>query len=62
MNEDEEELLIIKTRASLVPQLTAAVKGLHPYDECEVVALPIVGGSDSYLGWVLDSTQQPKGD
>jgi periplasmic divalent cation tolerance protein len=32
------------------------VKQLHPYDEPEVIALPVVGGSASYMQWVRDST------
>jgi periplasmic divalent cation tolerance protein len=57
VNTDEELLLLIKTRASLVPELTRRVKEMHPYDECEVVAVPVVGGSGSYLKWVRDSTK-----
>jgi periplasmic divalent cation tolerance protein len=53
---DEELLLLIKTRASLVPEVTRRVKEMHPYHECEVVAVPVVGGSGSYLQWVRDST------
>jgi uncharacterized protein involved in tolerance to divalent cations len=34
------------------------VKKLHPYDEPEVVALPIQGGSASYLKWLHDSTAE----
>ena len=55
---DEELLLKIKTRTPLLPELTAHVKGLHPYDECEVTAVDIAGGSDSYLRWVADSTKE----
>jgi periplasmic divalent cation tolerance protein len=35
------------------------VKRLHPYDEPEVVALPIQGGSASYLNWLHDSVAAP---
>ena len=28
------------------------MKEHHPYDEPEVVALPVAGGSASYLDWV----------
>lgn len=54
---DEELLLLIKTRASLVPEVTNRVKEMHPYDECEVVAVPVVGGSGSYLQWVKGCTK-----
>ena len=57
VNRDEELLLMIKSREALVPELTQHVKGLHPYDECEVISLPISGGSISYLKWVMDSTK-----
>lgn len=48
---DAELLLKIKTRKALVGELTAAVKALHPYQECEVVAVDVTGGSDTYLQW-----------
>lgn len=57
INVDKELLLIIKTKTTLLQPLTAAVKELHPYDEPEVVAVPVLGGSPSYLAWVADSTR-----
>lgn len=57
INVDKELLLIIKTKTALLQPLTSAVKELHPYDEPEVVAVPILGGSPSYLAWVADSTR-----
>lgn len=55
---DAELLLKIKTKTALVPELTSRVKELHPYDECEVTAVQVSGGSGSYLAWVLDSTKE----
>jgi periplasmic divalent cation tolerance protein len=52
---DNELLLMIKTSACLIPSLTNRVKELHPYDECEVIAVPVIGGSSSYLQWVINS-------
>lgn len=49
MQSDPELLLKIKTARALVPELTAAVRAQHPYDEPEVVALDAAGGSESYL-------------
>lgn len=54
---DPELLLKVKTRASLVPRLAAAVKATHPYDVPEVIAVPIVGGLPEYLSWLDDSTR-----
>ena len=50
----QESLLIIKTRASLLPEIIEMVKMTHSYDVPEIIALPIVGGSEDYLKW-LDS-------
>ena len=49
---DQEALLIIKTKAALVNELAGLIKGIHPYDVPEVIALPIVGGNRDYLEWV----------
>jgi periplasmic divalent cation tolerance protein len=56
VHKDPELLLIIKSRAALLEVLTQRVKEWHPYDEPEVVALPVQGGSVSYLKWVMDNT------
>jgi uncharacterized protein involved in tolerance to divalent cations len=36
----------------LFAALEERVKGLHSYDVPEVLALPIVDGSDAYLAWL----------
>ncbi|PWA80740.1 nitrogen regulatory PII-like, alpha/beta [Artemisia annua] len=54
---DSEELLIIKTRESLLNDLTEHVKANHEYDVPEVIALPITGGSAPYLEWLKSSTR-----
>ncbi|GJT64547.1 protein CutA, chloroplastic [Tanacetum coccineum] len=54
---DSEELLIIKTRESLLNDLTEHVKANHEYDVPEVIALPITGGSVPYLEWLKNSTR-----
>ncbi len=38
--------------------LAGHVKANHPYDECEVISVPITGGSNTYLTWVADSTKR----
>lgn len=54
---DSEELLIIKTRESLLEALKEHVKANHEYDVPEVIAMPIVGGSPQYLEWLKNSTR-----
>jgi len=51
--EHEDELLLIaKTRAVLFDRLASTVKRIHPYDVPEVIALPIIAGSNEYLAWL----------
>ena len=52
-----ESLLLVKTRASLLSEIVSLVKQAHSYDVPEIIALPIVGGSEEYLKW-LDSACQ----
>ncbi len=56
VEEDSEVLMIIKTRKALVPALTEEIKAKHPYEVPEVVAIPAIGGSESYLRWVIEQT------
>ncbi|OAY81333.1 Protein CutA 1, chloroplastic [Ananas comosus] len=55
---DSEELLIIKTRESLLDALTEHVKANHEYEVPEVIALPINGGNLKYLEWLKNSTRE----
>jgi len=54
----EEVLVLMKTRQELLPQVTQAVVEAHSYEVCEVIALPIVGGSEAYLRWIDESLRQ----
>jgi periplasmic divalent cation tolerance protein len=52
-----ESLLLVKTSASLLSEIISLVKEAHSYEVPEIIALPIVGGSEEYLKW-LDSALQ----
>ena len=54
--DDNEDLLIIKTRKSLVNAVIAAVKTEHPYEVPEIIALPVIAGHLPYLDWVYEET------
>ena len=56
VHQDEEHLLIVKTRADNFDQLATEVKRNHPYDVPEIIALPIVAGSNEYLAWINGET------
>lgn len=47
-----ETALILKTRTSLVPRLTAELRRLHPYECPCIVALPIEAGHAEFLQWI----------
>ena len=54
---DEEVLLIIKTRMSIFEtRFVPAVLGVHPYEVPEIIAIPIISGSQQYLDWIREST------
>ena len=56
---DEETLLIVKTTQGLFSEkLVPVVKEIHPYDVPEIIALPIILGSENYLNWIDESTKQ----
>lgn len=52
---EEEVLLLAKSRRDLFPFLARRVKELHSYTVPEIIALPILEGSEEYLQWVEES-------
>ncbi|KXJ72830.1 divalent-cation tolerance protein CutA isoform X2 [Aedes albopictus] len=52
MNEDQEILLMIKTRTSRVDELSKFVRENHPYSVAEVITVPIENGNPPYLDWL----------
>jgi len=52
LDSDQESLLIVKTKASLLDEIVGLVKEVHSYDVPEVIALPIIGGNSDYLDWL----------
>lgn len=53
---DDETVMILKTRASLIDAVTAGVRAGHPYDNPAIVAFETAGGSVPFLDWVLGET------
>jgi len=47
-----ESLLLVKTKASLFPEIVEMVKRMHSYEVPEILALPIIAGSEDYLKWL----------
>jgi periplasmic divalent cation tolerance protein len=47
-----EWMLVIKSRRDLFLALRAEIEKMHSYEVPEIIALPVVEGSDAYLGWL----------
>jgi periplasmic divalent cation tolerance protein len=52
VEDDPEVLLVIKSNRALFAQLRVELEKLHSYEVPEILALPVVDGSESYLGWM----------
>ena len=51
----QEWLCLIKSEARLYPQVEQAILAAHPYETPEIIATPIISGSDAYLAWLSQS-------
>lgn len=54
----DEVVMIVKTRASLAERVTAAVKENHSYETPAVLVLPVKGGNQSFIDWILAETAE----
>ena len=54
---ENELLLVIKTRRDLFEKIEVVIKALHSYNVPEIIALPVIVGSDDYLGWIEHETK-----
>ncbi|MEI8176526.1 MAG: divalent-cation tolerance protein CutA [Candidatus Omnitrophota bacterium] len=50
-----ETLILMKTRKGHFRRVAAEVRRLHSYEVPEIVALPIVDGTEEYLRWIDSS-------
>jgi periplasmic divalent cation tolerance protein len=53
----EEWLVLLKLPADRFDELTEFLLERHSYDEPEIIATPIVGGSAGYLDWIAAEAQ-----
>ena len=53
--DDTEFLAIIKSRHCFLKKVIDRVKEIHSYEVPEVVAIPIIGGSEEYIKWMEES-------
>ena len=57
IEEDQERQIVVKTTRQQVAALEQRLRALHPYELPEFLVLATSGGSDAYLGWILESTR-----
>lgn len=53
---DNELLLIIKTQQSKFDDVEQRIKELHENSIPEIIALPIIKGSEEYQNWIIKET------
>jgi len=57
LERSEEWFVFLKLPADRYEELAAFLAERHSYDEPEIVATPIVAGSESFLRWIRDETR-----
>ncbi len=56
--EDEEVQMVLKTQESRIDAATRRIRELHSYETPCVVALPLAGGDEEFLQWVVTQTSR----
>lgn len=57
LQNDNEVILIAKTREALIPELIEKVKSMHSYSCPCIVSLPIIDGNKSFLNWITEQVK-----
>jgi periplasmic divalent cation tolerance protein len=58
IEKESEWQLVIKTNLKQFEQLSAKIQAIHSYAVPEIIALPIIAGSQSYLDWLATHTDK----
>ena len=54
----KEVLVMLKARARDFKSIEKTVRRIHSYDVPEIIAIPIVAGSQDYLRWIENSARR----
>jgi periplasmic divalent cation tolerance protein len=57
----QEWRLTVKTTLELYDRVEETIRNLHLYDLPEILATPVVAGSDVYVQWVKDEVAEGRG-
>ncbi|MGI0495030.1 divalent-cation tolerance protein CutA [Alkalinema pantanalense CENA528] len=58
VQQESELQLLIKTELARFSAIEVLVRSLHPYEVPEIIALPIVAGSQPYLQWIAEQVTE----
>jgi periplasmic divalent cation tolerance protein len=57
VNSEEEWQLVIKTNLAHFSALESQIREIHSYEVPEIIALPILAGSQRYLQWISEQVK-----
>jgi len=57
VQDENEVMLLLKTRAEHLERLKLRILDLHPYEVPEVLAIPVESGYRAYLEWIAAETR-----
>ncbi len=52
LHQEQEWQLLIKTELAQFEKISAKIQELHSYQVPEIIAVPLIAGSDAYLRWI----------
>jgi periplasmic divalent cation tolerance protein len=56
LNREDEDLLIIKSHSENIQKIVDRIRQLHSYELPEIIVLPLMGGYEPYLQWIIRET------
>jgi periplasmic divalent cation tolerance protein len=57
VHDEQEYLLLIKTREDLAKKVKAAIEEEHSYEVPEFLVVPVIDSTESYMRWMCDMTK-----
>ena len=60
LHREQEWQLLIKTEVALFTAVSLKIQELHSYEVPEIIALPLIAGSQSYLQWISEQVNRSK--
>jgi len=55
IEEAREWQCLAKTEEGLYEQVERTIRAVHSYEEPEILAIPVLAGSQGYLGWISEN-------